>query len=106
MIMLNDQDHTISYMTSLDSNLLESQNVRRLLLSANFMHPKPVHDIEALEKMTRHLDAFKLKLELNENKLPHHERQIIEAAIIELKSHMEAKMRDIRRRMREQCEYE
>jgi C4-dicarboxylate-specific signal transduction histidine kinase len=68
------------------------------------MHPKPVNDIEALAKMTKHLEEFQRKLQ-NET-LPVYERQALEAAIIGIKSHMETKTRDIRRRMREQCEYE
>ena len=68
------------------------------------MHPRPVNDIQALEKMTKHLEEFQNKLK--DETLPTYERQIIEAAIIGIKFHMETKTRDIRRRMREQCDYE
>lgn len=66
------------------------------------MSPHPVRDIEILKGMVRHLEEFQLKLKQD---LPHHEKQIIEAAIVELRAHIETKTRDIKRRLREQCDY-
>jgi hypothetical protein len=68
------------------------------------MIQRPSSDIEALDKMTKHLEMFQMKL--LDARLEVYERQIIEAAIVGLKFYMETKTRDIRRRLREQCEYE
>jgi len=48
--------------------------------------------------MVAHLEAFQQKLEQD---FPHHEKQIIKAAIVELKASIVVKTRDIKRRIRE-----
>jgi hypothetical protein len=66
------------------------------------MSPYPTQDIEALKRMVQHLEMFQSKLK---EELPHHERQIIEAAIIELKFAVICKTRDVKRRLREEWHY-
>lgn len=77
--------------------------MRQLLSNVSSMNHYPAKDIELLRKMVSNLDMFQAKL--SDNQLPHHERQIIEAAILELKSHIERKARDVKRRLREKCDY-
>ncbi len=60
-------------------------------------------DIEILRKMHKHLDDFNAKL--LEQGLPHHEKQLIEAAIKELAGHIINKTRDVKRRLREKWDY-
>jgi len=67
------------------------------------MNPHLQHDIELLKRMVGHLDTFQAKL--LDKELPHHEKQIVKAAIVELKEHIAKKTRDIKRRLREQCDY-
>ena len=52
--------------------------------------------------MVQNLETFQARL--NED-IPHHEKQAIEAAIVELKNAIGYKTRDVKRRLRETWDY-
>jgi len=97
------QDSIILNMIYRDVDVLESKNVLQVQLDTNLMNVNLNRDIEILRKMHKHLDDFTAKL--LEHGLPHHERQAIEAAIIELSGHIVNKTRDVKRRLREKWDY-
>lgn len=66
------------------------------------MSPFPTQDLELLKQMGQHLAMFQAKLS---EAIPHHEKQIVEAAIVELKKNIEWKTRDVKRRLRETWDY-
>ena len=66
------------------------------------MSPLPTHDIELLKQMVQNLEMFQAKLY---DDIPHHEKQAIEAAIVELKNAIINKTRDVKRRLRETWDY-
>ena len=66
------------------------------------MSPYPTHDIELLKQMVKNLEMFQARLSTD---IPHHEKQIAEAAIVELKNAISSKTRDVKRRLRESWDY-
>ncbi len=66
------------------------------------MSPYPSQDIELLKRMVQNLEMFQARLDMD---IPHHEKQIAEAAIVELKRAIFNKTRDVKRRMRETWDY-
>ena len=78
------------------------RSVHQLLSSVSSMSPYPTQDIELLRRMVKHLEMFQATLN---NEMPHHERQATEAAIVELKSAIANKTRDVKRRLRETWDY-
>lgn len=66
------------------------------------MSPFPTRDVELLKQMVQNLEMFQTKLN---DDIPHHEKQAIEAAIVELKNAIINKTRDVKRRLRETWDY-
>lgn len=70
---------------------------------ASSVNPSIQRDLQQLEKMMESYSKFLAQLE--EQDLPHHQRQATEAALVMLKELMVNKTRDVRRRLRETHRY-